>query len=269
MKSIWTHRVITFFCTMLMGALVVLPDVVMATQETQPVASDHRLRTYVYDPNEVYKFVGHYRYQSSIELAPGEEIATISLGDSLGWQVSPSGNRLFLKPIEKDATTNMTLITNKRIYHFELYGQEAEGIDDAEMIFAARFHYPNEGVDKDIQRFLLDEGPDIDIAPEKYNFRYSLSGSEYISPLKIFDDGEFTYFEFKNKNAEIPAFFLVDPDGSESVVNYRMNGPYVVVERVSSQFTLRSGPDVVCVYNETMPLRPKKPDPERKFLGIL
>jgi type IV secretion system protein VirB9 len=237
----------------------------LAIQNTTPNSVDKRLRTFTYDPNEVYKFVGHYRYQSSIEFAPDEEIATISLGDTVAWQIIPSGNRIFLKPVEPDATTNMTVISTKRIYHFELYGEEAEGIRDGEMIFQARFYYPGEGANAELQRFNHEEDlPDIQNEPEKYNFNYTATGSDYALPLKIFDDGEFTFFEFKNKNAEIPAIFLVRPDGSEEVINYRMQGNYVVVERVSSQFTLRSGDDVACIFNETSPLR-KPIEKKRKF----
>jgi type IV secretion system protein VirB9 len=68
----------------------------------------------------------------------------------------------------------------------------------------------------------------------------------------------FTYFKFKTKNAEVPAFFMVDSDGNEALVNYRVSGEYIVIERVTSQYTLRNGTDVVCVFNESMPLEKKK-----------
>ena len=32
----------------------------------------------------------------------------------------------------------------------------------------------------------------------KYNFNYTFSGPDEIAPVKVFDDGEFTYFEFRN-----------------------------------------------------------------------
>ena len=56
-------------------------------------------------------------------------------------------------------------------------------------------------------------------------------------------------FQFSNKNAEIPAIFNVDADGFESLVNYRVSGDYIIVERVGAQFTLRNGSEIVCVYN--------------------
>ncbi|MDX2074501.1 MAG: P-type conjugative transfer protein VirB9 [Alphaproteobacteria bacterium] len=222
-----------------------------ATREPRPVKLDHRVRTMLYQPDEVYKFTGHYRYQTSIEFAKDEKIETISMGDSTAWMMNPAGNRLFLKPIDQDATTNMTLITNKRTYLFELHARDTDDINDPDMTFIMRFIYQDEG---DLQAITtgLDGVPDADIEenPEKYNFNYTISGPEVTAPIRIFDDGEFTYFQFRDKNAEVPAFFWVDDKGNESLINYRTRGDYIVVERVAGRFTLRHGPDVICVFNE-------------------
>ncbi|MDJ1407184.1 MAG: TrbG/VirB9 family P-type conjugative transfer protein [Candidatus Midichloria sp.] len=72
-----------------------------------------------------------------------------------------------------------------------------------------------------------------------------------MEPLQIFDDGEFTYFKFRNINAEIPAIFLVDLDNREGIINYRIAGKYVVVERVAAKLTLRHGKSTICVFNES------------------
>jgi type IV secretion system protein VirB9 len=223
-----------------------------ATSESRPLKMDHRVQTIVYQPDQVYKYVGHYRYQSSIEFAEDEEIRTISMGDTTAWMINPAGNRLFLKPIEQDATTNMTLLTNKHTYLFELHARDTDDIDDAEMVFILRFIYPGEGNGGDLSGAgFLDNVPDpSEDTTGKYNFSYSISGSDLIAPIKIFDDGEFTYFQFQDKNAEVPAFFLVDKDGNESLINFRTRGDYIVVERVAKNFTLRRGNDIVCVFND-------------------
>lgn len=216
-----------------------------------PLATDARIKTVIYSPNEVIKFAGYYRFQSNIEFADDEVIGTISLGDSVAWQVNPVGHRLFIKPIEQDATTNMTVITNKHTYFFELHAGEAKDISDKNLIFELRLVYPNDDTSTASIRNTIDHVPDLEQEDlNKYNFRYSVSGSEDISPIRIFDDGEFTYFQFHNVNAEIPAFFMVDKDGNESIINYRARGPYIVVERVTSRYTLRHGKSVVCVFNE-------------------
>ncbi len=224
-----------------------------AVREPRPIKLDHRVRTVMYQPDEVVKFVGHYGFQSAIEFEPGESIQTISMGDATGWLLSPIENRLFLKPIDQDATTNMTLITNRRTYLMELHAREATAIDDEEMVFVMRFIYPGQVAEAQAVSNYMDSVPILDAMenPEKYNFAYTISGPERLSPIRIFDDGEFTYFQFRDKNADIPAFFLVDGKGNESIVNFRMRDDFVVVERVGGKFTLRYGDEVVCVFNET------------------
>lgn len=239
-----------------MAACAAAPAV--ALQSPRAIATDSRIRTVRFSPNEVYQFIGHYGYQSSIEFAEDEKVQTVSIGDSVAWQVNPSGNRIFLKPIEQNALTNMTVITDKHTYLFELHAEETKDIRDKNLVFAVRFIYPQDdagGVD--FSQF--EPLPDIDSHPEKFNFNYSVRGSNVIEPLRIFDDGEFTYFEFRDKNGEIPAFFKVDGGGNEELINFRKRGNYIVVERVSSRYTLRRGPEILCIYNDRMPLTPLPP----------
>lgn len=223
----------------------------LAEREARPAQLDHRVRTVMYQPDEVYKFTGHYGFQSAIEFATDETIQTISMGDSTAWMLQPAGNRLFLKPVDQGATTNMTLITDKRTYLIELHAREAQAIDDEDMVFIMRFLYPG-GDSGTVVKHYLDSVPipNLDTEPEKYNFRYSISGTDVIAPIRIFDDGEFTYFEFKDKNADVPAFFMVDAKGEESLINFRTRGNYIVVERVAPRFTLRHGSNIVCVFND-------------------
>ncbi len=240
----------------------------LAAEESIPAALDHRVHTMMYQPDEVYKFTGHYGFQSAIEFGPDETIQTISMGDSTAWMLQPSGNRLFLKPIEQGATTNMTLITNRRTYLFELHGREAQDISDPNMTFILRFLYPSEnsgGVKNYLDSVPL---PDLEREPGKYNFNYTLSGPEAVSPIRIFDDGQFTYFQFRNKNSDVPAFFLVDGQGNESIINYRTRGDYIVVERVGPRFTLRYGSAIVCIFNDGFPKRLEANPPQTKSAPV-
>ena len=129
-------------------------------------------------------------------------------------------------------------------------------MNDPNLVWETRFVYPDTKAENQLNALKeIDDIPDLENPDEQYNFNYTISGAEYIAPRKIFDDGEFTFFEFDKKNADIPAFFLVDSAGREALVNYRLTGDYIVIERVASQFTLRHGNDVVCVFNESRPLR--------------
>ncbi|MBN8531335.1 MAG: P-type conjugative transfer protein VirB9 [Alphaproteobacteria bacterium] len=256
-----TRRVVArFFLLSLVFSFfaVLLASGAEAAKEPRALTMDKRIKTVVYNPNDVVIFLGHYGLQSNIEFSPEEEPVTVVMGDSTAWMVNPAGNRIFLKPIEQDATTNMTVITNLRTYFFELHAEKDVDIGDPKVTFSLRFLYPDEGTSIGLGASDINHDipmPEIDKNPGKYNFAYSITGPEYIAPIRIFDDGEFTYFEFRNKNADIPGFFMVRSDGSEEIINFRKRGDFIVVERVASQFTLRHGSETICVYNDRMPLR--------------
>jgi type IV secretion system protein VirB9 len=235
-----------------------------ASQLPRFLGNEKKFRIYVYNPNDVYRYIGHYSYQGFVEFDDDETISTISMGNPELWLFEHLGNRLFLKPIADKADTNMTVITNKKIYQFELTAREAKGIDDKDLIFVVKFVYPDEK-DKNILEF-----PKAPVSDEPdmrnlsiYNFNYELTGEPSIAPVKIFDNGEFTYFQFSKKSGDLPAIFSVDSSGFESLVNFRAAGDYLIVERVAPQFTLRNGNDIVCVYNNML-MRSGKPVPGSK-----
>lgn len=245
------------FCKVfLLCSFIMVYSNALAIREARPTPIDSRIRIMIYNPDDVFKFIGYYGYQASIELARDEQVISISMGDTSSWQVVPAGYRIFIKPIEKDATTNMTLITNKRTYFFELYAEETTDIRDPEMAFNVKFIYPDIEEDDHIRVFASEGAaggmPDL-TKPENFNFLYSISGSEEIAPIKIFDDGEFTYMQFRDKNNEIPAIFAVDEDLRESMVNFRLDpkdSNLIIIDHVFPKLTLRAGKKITCVFNE-------------------
>lgn len=253
MKKLLQIFALFFLCT----------NAALASQLPRYLGTEKKFRSYVYNPNDVYRYLGHYTYQGFIEFESDETIGTISMGDPSLWLFEHLSNRLFLKPVgEGNSQTNMTIITNKRIYHFELTAKEAKDISDKDLIFVAKFVYPDEK-DKNIMEFpkaIVSDAPDMrDLSI--YNFRYQYTGENSIAPARVFDNGEFTYFQFANKNAEYPAIFSVDASGFESLVNFRAAGDYIIVEKVAPQFTLRNGSDIVCVYNTSLYVTGKTVDP--------
>ncbi len=108
----------------------------------EPITTDNRVKTYVYNENEVYTLMIFYGYQTSIEFAKGEEVVTISMGDSYAWKINSIGSRLFVKPLEDNMHTNMTVITNKRAYQFDLFSKKIDGKFDKELVYVMRFYYP-------------------------------------------------------------------------------------------------------------------------------
>ncbi|MDP4708787.1 MAG: TrbG/VirB9 family P-type conjugative transfer protein [Rickettsiaceae bacterium] len=113
-----------------------------ASSNDMPLTTDNRIKTYVYSPNEVYLLVLHFGFQSSIEFEKNESIETITLGDSYAWKITPLGNRLFIKPMERNIRTNMTIITNRKTYQFDIVAKELESGAEKDLVYVMRFQYP-------------------------------------------------------------------------------------------------------------------------------
>jgi type IV secretion system protein VirB9 len=131
--------VVRIFLTML---LIFTCSNKVALGDDSSLTTDSRIKTYFYSPNEVYLLVLHYGFQSHIEFGKGETIETITLGDSYAWKITPLGNRLFIKPMERDIRTNMTIITDKRTYQFDIVSKELEDGEEKDLVYVIRFQYP-------------------------------------------------------------------------------------------------------------------------------
>jgi type IV secretion system protein VirB9 len=204
---------------------------------------DPRVRTVLFKEDAVVSLRGHYGYQMSVEFGGDERIENVSIGDSLAWQVTPNrrADTLFLKPIEFDATTNMSVITSKRRYTFQLSAEAPGGPGDPNIIYRVKFTYPPEVVVGE---------PKANVeALANMNRAYSVSGSVRNMPSQVYDDGTLTYFEWPRASST-PAVFAVGTGGSEAVVNFSMRGNMMVVERVAPAFILRNGSDETRVINQ-------------------
>lgn len=220
-----------------------------------PVATDSRIRTFVYGENEVFKVVAEYGYQSNVEFSEKELIKTISVGDPVAFRVTPAGNRLFIKAMEEGKHTNMTVVTTKHAYQFDLFSTVK---DDKDLVYVARFFYPDEDFDAPPQNQPVTAGGGAgsftskEVLKQNYNFNYSLTGPGHLAPLRVFDDGQYTFFKFAQGEENIPRIYEVSFDGSETPLVTRRDGEYVIVERILPRLSLRHGPDVVCVYNDSL-----------------
>ncbi len=147
-----------------------------AYAEKSPKAGpvDSRIRTVIYSPRDVTEIRGHYGYQTLIEFNKDETITNIALGDSLAWYVNPNetGNLLFVKPVEDNATTNLTVVTDKRTYHFELNASSAKSSHAKNMAFHVQFKYP-EGGSGFIERKTANISPASGTQPSDWNFSWS------------------------------------------------------------------------------------------------
>ena len=218
----------------------------------RPGELDARIQTIFYDPNQVFLLRGTIGYQFMLEFAPDEHIETVSIGDSVDWQITPNrkANVLFIKPINHSGHTNLTVLTDARRYAFEL--REEPPRPNSTVLYVARMVYPQPA-----QAVQEKVAPPRETPPVVANTAYTVTGSVAERPLRIFDDGHMTYFEWA-KDGPLPAIFAVAADGSESLVNYVVRGPYVVVEQVASRFMLRDGEEVATVDNHAGEIAAKR-----------
>lgn len=260
-----------------------------------PITTDARIKTLIYSPTEVFKLKFHYNYQSYIEFPKHEKIEIISLGDHYAWDIKQVGTRLFIKPQQSGMLTNMTIITNKRPYHFEIESStKALDITDAELVYVARFYYPETSYDfmqtvrikKPLEEYDIrpvndeqDKKPIVPVIPpvtgdkntqsvvpktagkriklpnmknnntDIYNYAYSMVGPEApIAPIKIYDDGINTYFEFATNI--LPDIYYINKNGSEIPAKYSVDNKIVTVNNTAWQFSLRDNKNIICVFNE-------------------
>jgi type IV secretion system protein VirB9 len=233
-----------------LAALVALSSGASAELVPAAVKADQRIRTVTYHKDNVVSLAGTLGVSTMIVFGEDEQIATVAMGDSVSWQAVPDKSKafLFIKPLERDAVTNMNIVTNKRIYNFLL---KAGSPSNKDMTFKLRFDYPDEIADAR----LLDQAKRMAAMPNfqqlkqnaaNANLDYGFKGSSLNAPQNIFDDGVKTYFKFAG---DVPGIFLVNPDGTESLINHRREGEVIVVDKVAAQWTLRANNEATCVFN--------------------
>ena len=215
-----------------------------AASHPKAVREDARLRVVRYDPNNVVEITTSFGFATTVEFGT-EQIKTVVSGDTIGWQIIPQGNRLFVKPAERPVagmtSTNVTVITDKRNYYLHLRNGTRKN-----PVFVVRFDYRNSGITAKRAAVAAEPG-----GFGGHNYSYEITAKRKggdIDVKSIFDDGQFTFFEF-NPKAPLPAIYLVNGDGREELANSRREGKYVVVEKVGKQFALRLGKQIRCVRN--------------------
>lgn len=203
-------------------------------------AADVRIRTLPYDPHQIVRVSGHTGIQSTIEFAPDERIENIAVGDSAAWQVTPNrrASLIFLKPLVATSRSNMTVVTDRRTYMFDLVTSRR----GAPPLYALRFSYP-EGEIRPVAQLSQPAAPVAVIAPapvrpEQFNFAWSSKGAAALLPKRAFDDGTSLYLAW-NRDVPLPAIMTVSDDRKEATLNYRVDGEYIVVSPIPSNIMLR------------------------------
>ncbi|MEJ5021169.1 P-type conjugative transfer protein VirB9 [Ochrobactrum vermis] len=251
--------------TVLLTALFVgIASMGHALEVPHSASQDSRVRFVNYHPYNITRIVGSLRSSVQVEFDRGEEIAHVALGNSVAWEVAPAGNILFLKPREKQPVTNISVVTTRRdgsvrSYQMELTVREGTVEVGQNTYFYVKFRYPGDEADARRQqaaaRARAEQAKEADKvlalheANGPRNWRYSAQGAQSLEPQSIYDNGKITTFAFVD-NQEMPAIYMENSDGSESLVPKSVDGNLVMVHAISEKFILRRGNDVLCVFNE-------------------
>lgn len=234
--------------------------------------SDTRIKTYVFDPAQVFRIVAHFGFVSTIQFAKGERVDSVQLGDHVSWQVDrlKRGDMLSVVPIENGgAYTNMLVTTNRRVYSFEMTARHAPYVEDPSLTYLYRFDYPMTAEEFAQSRNQASNIDDVvtrsgEVDGGDLNSAYRSSGPKRLKPIRMFDDGAKTYLAFA-KGAPRPAAFAVGSDRSESVVNTStLSDGTLVIHSVKARFTLRGAGGVVCIYNDAL-LDDAEPEPALRY----
>jgi len=233
-------------------------------------AEDPRLVERLYDPAKIVRIEGKANVQAVIQFGKAEQIENVAIGDSQTWQVTPNrrANLLFVKPLAERAATNMTVVTNKHTYLFDLVASPA----NRNPLYVLAFTYPEEP--EEAETVLAEGGagstesaraielaaatdPYAVVDPAELNFAWQGSGDAGLLPQRIYDDGGATFLTWA-AGTPLPAILMRDVEGTEGPVNFAVRGEVIVVDGVPRELVLRSGEDVATLVNNG-PVRAPQP----------
>lgn len=189
---------------------------------------------------------------TDIALQEGEQLVgpgPVASGDTVRWMIGDtvSGTgalarvHILVKPTRPDIATNLVINTDRRTYHMELRATPST------YMASVSWTYPqDELIALHRAREAAAENAPVatGIALNLLYFGYSFSGDKPDwRPVRAFDDGVRVYIEFPQNigQGEMPPLFVIGAGGDAELVNYRVSGRFMIVDRLFSEAELRMG----------------------------
>jgi type IV secretion system protein VirB9 len=244
-----------------------------------PLQGDSRLVQFNYDEDNTFLVLTKPKAVTHIQFAPDESVQSIAAGDTAQWELTPTKNRknIFVKPRYEGLETSMTIITDKRTYQFVMKstGDGKKWYQRVSWLYASSLVLEQDAVlDEAAAESAMPAMPGmpampvtrpgsnatpvfgavdqqaatgLGIRPESLRFGYEIKGNAAFRPTNVFDDGKFTYLKMPSSLQELPALFTVIEGQDYSLVNYTVNGDYLVVQRLVTEAVLKLGKSEVRV----------------------
>jgi type IV secretion system protein VirB9 len=209
---------------------------------------------------QVYPFADGALYQvyaapgeiTDIALEVGEQLVgsgPVAAGDTVRWVIgdTESGTgptkrvHILVKPTRPDLMTNLIINTDRRTYHLEL--RSAEKTYMASVSWA----YPGDQlIALRRQNAAADAAAPVAAGVDinALNFRYRIEGDNPAwRPLRAFDDGRQVFIVFPRGigQGEMPPLWVIGAEGGAELVNYRVQGNHMIVDRLFAAAELRLG----------------------------
>lgn len=211
--------------------LLMVASAVMAESIPRGGPRDARVRIATYQEGQVYRLSVSLTHVTTVEFGEGETIQSIIAGDTEGFEIDgvPGGRAFAIKPLARSVHTNVTVYTNRRSYYFNV--KEAS----QPTFYVVQFRYPEDN------RRAANA-----VAAQAPNYNYGANERIEITPTRVWDDGNFTYFQF-GRNAPVPAIFRYSNGRERTVNTQQVQNGVTRVSGVNPEWVLRLGEAVVCV----------------------
>jgi len=256
--------VIKSLCWIVMGWVIVC-SAGRAEVAVHTSLLDERVTTLEYRKGEVYSINARQGQQTIVRFHEDEGFRFIGSGKSTGWEIFTHEHILSIIPLSHNVDTNLNVTTQDRItgevryYVFEL---NALNVDSNEIgTWSIEFkntkgreqlHYSAPfmaAVTPALPEAVHIPDTTLRIELSAMDFRYGYSGDDVLTPLRIFDDGKFTYFEFPQDMA-IPIILTVEGGEQRLIVNRHEEGIYTVVQQVADEYVLILGDLETRIYHQ-------------------
>ena len=210
------------------------------------------MQVYPYSDGALYQVYAAPGQITDIALAAGEQLVgagPVAAGDTVRWVIgdTESGTgptkrvHILVKPTRADLVTNLVINTDRRTYHVELRSTEKTYMASVSWAYAQdqliALRRQNAAA---VAGTAVASGVDINAL----NFRYKIEGdTPPWRPLRAFDDGRQVFIAFPTGigQGEMPPLWVIGPAGGAELVNYRIQGNHMVVDRLFAAAELRMG----------------------------
>jgi len=210
------------------------------------------MQVYPFSDGALYQVYAAPGQITDIALAAGEQLVgsgPVAAGDTVRWIIgnTESGTgptkrmHILVKPTRADLVTNLVINTDRRTYHLELRSTEKTYMASVSWAYAQdqliALRRQNAAADAAAP---VATGVDINAL----NFRYRIEGDNPAwRPLRAFDDGRQVFIAFPTGigQGEMPPLWVIGPEGGAELVNYRIQGNHMIVDRLFAAAELRLG----------------------------